>query len=452
MNIAELKKLRAVTIDAHRAGRLEEAQKAYVSYLGHKPDDAQIWSNYGALLRTLKHYRNAERAQRRAYALDPKSLAVRGNLANILSDLGKFQESIELRQSILRENDNLPEHHSLIGRCLRGQGNYTQAVTYLEPLAARFPDFADIKMQLAMSLLALGRYKEAFQYYRARWDAGELTKRSVSIPEWNGEPLDGKTVVVVPEQGFGDCILMSRCLPALKQKGAAKVIVVAEKPLARLMANVEGADVVDTSYTINGTEDFWINMMDLGRLSLETDTDIPAPSRLTVPEDSRTRANEIVAPFKDKFKVGVVWTGSVTYRANAFRSFSHTDFLPLSEVDGVQLFSLYKGPMLDAFLQDGSGGLIVDAASTDRDFADCAAVMEEMDLIITSDTATAHIAGSLGLKTWTLLHKDAFWVYRHKGETTPWYPSMRLFRQKQTLHWDDVMEEVKAALVKEAAK
>lgn len=129
-----------------------------------------------------------------------------------------------------------------------------------------------------------------------------------------------------------------------------------------------------------------------------------------------------------------------------FRSFSHRDFLPMTELPGVQLFSLYKGPYLEAYEKDGSSAFILDTASSDRDFADCAATMGEMDLIITSDTVSAHLAGSLGVPVWTVLHWDAFWVWRHAGESTHWYPGMRLFRQHRPMDWTGVMEDVKAAL------
>lgn len=142
----------------------------------------------------------------------------------------------------------------------------------------------------------------------------------------------------------------------------------------------------------------------------------------------------------------MVWSGSVTYKGNAFRSFSHRAYLPLADMAGVQLFSLYKGPSLAEFHADGSAAYLVDTASTDRDFADCAATMLEMDLVITSDTATAHIAGSLGIPVWTILHWDPFWVYTHAGETTPWYPSMRLFRQDRPLDWSGVFGRVEQAL------
>ena len=170
------------------------------------------------------------------------------------------------------------------------------------------------------------------------------------------------------------------------------------------------------------------------------------PAKLTVPSDAQDRAKALIAPHKNRFKVGVVWTGSSTYKGNAFRSFKHTEFLPLADIPGVQLFSLYRGPALSDYTADGTSGFIIDTASTERDFADCAATMEQMDLVITSDTATAHIAGTLGVAVWTVLHWDAFWVWRHTGASTEWYPGMRLFRQNTPLAWETVIAEVESEL------
>lgn len=438
--------LRDATVDAHRRGQTMAAMKGYAAYLASYPDDATMWSNFGALCRAQKLFPMAEKAQRRAYALEPEANGVRGNLANILSDMGKFDESIALRRLILRQHPDRPEQKALIGKCLRGAGRYAEAITFLEPAVAAHPEYADLPLQLAMTQMCAGDYAGGFANYRARWRTDELKPRNLFIPEWQGEPLAGKKIAVLPEQGFGDCVLMARHLPDLKALGG-EVTLLVERPLTRLFQGIAGADhVVSVLHPEN--YDYWINMMDLGAIAVRTDADMRAPTVLNVPQDSVDRAVQIVAPHKKKFRVGVVWTGSMTYRGNAFRSFSHTDFLGLTDLPNLQLFSLYKGPALDDYFMDGTASVIIDTASTDRDFADCAATMQQMDLVITSDTATAHIAGSLGLPTWVVLQKDAFWVYRHNGENTPWYPTMRIFRQDEPLKWDTVMEQVKAALSK----
>jgi len=216
---------------------------------------------------------------------------------------------------------------------------------------------------------------------------------------------------------------------------------------------MEGVEWLGSTATKDDPVDVWITLMDLPKLVFGADEggDVPPPTVLTIPDDSAVRAKRFTAQHGDMFKVGVVWSGSATYKGNSFRSFTHREFLPMANVPNVQLFSLYKGPFLEAYQEDGSAALIIDTASTDRDFADCAATMREMDLIITSDTATAHIAGSLGVPTWVMLHWDAFWVYRHHGETTDWYPSMRLFRQPKPQDWHGAFETALSALIEKVA-
>jgi len=303
-------------------------------------------------------------------------------------------------------------------------------------------------MQLAFAQLGEGLYKEAFDTYGIRWKTAEMTPRTLPYPAWQGEPLDGKTVLVMPEQGFGDAILFARFVPALKQAGA-RVLYLVESPVAPLFEGLDGTDWVGESLSKTTAVDFWMNMMDMAKVHFaQTDT-IPAPAKLSVPEASIHRAQEIVAPYKDVKKVGVVWTGSTTYKGNGFRSFSHTDLMPLVDIPGVQLFSLYKGPEIKGFREDGTDAFIIDAGSTEAHFGDTAAMMQEMDLIISSDTATLHLAGTLDVPCWGILHWDPFWVWRHSGDRSAWYPDVRLFRQKTALEWVPVLKDVRDAMLTE---
>ncbi len=440
-----LEKLRSDSIAAHQKGDLPKAARGYAAVLSAVPQDAAIWSNLGVLHRVAGRHVAARRAQERAYDLDPQGDGIANNLANILSDIGEYDRSIALRQKILQDTPDDAQHKALIGRCLRGKGDYAAAISYLEPAIAAHPDDAELKMQLAFAQLGVGDYAAGLNTYKARWQAGELEPRDLDFPEWQGEPLAGKTLVVLPEQGFGDAVLFARFLRGMKDSGA-RVLVVASRPLRRIFAGLEGADAVVPSLPKDADADYWVNMMDLAALHFEAGKPVPPPTSLQVPVAAQTRATAMTRAYEKSFKVGVVWTGSLTYKGNAFRSFSHRDFLPFVDIPGVQLFSLYKGPALDSYYADGTDAFILDAGSSESDFADCAAMMQAMDLVITSDTATAHIAGSLGVPVWTILHWDAFWVYRHHGDTTEWYPGMRLFRQQTPLDWSAVMAEVGTAL------
>ncbi len=443
-----LPELRAETARLHQSAPPEVALAAYADYLSMAPNDGGIWSNYGVFLRGRGQHDLALAAQERALALMPDAVNVLNNCANVLSDLGQSERSLDLRRRILDQTPDDPAQKAMLGKTLRSLGRYDEAIDYLEGAFARHPDHAELGVQLAMALLAAGRYAEGFRAFDIRWKTGELKPRNLSLPKWDGTPLDGRTILVLPEQGYGDAVTFARFLPALRRFRPARVMLQCETPLLRLMAHVEGADWTGRDVPLSEV-DVWTNLMDLPVAHFEASPTVPDPTRLTIPEDSRARARGLVAPFADRFRVGIVWSGSTTYRGNSFRSFSHTAFHALLDLPEVQMFSLYKGPEVAAFKADGTAAFIPDIGSTDRDFADCAAMMEEMDLILTSDTATAHIAGSLGVKVWTLLHWDAFWLWTHQGGATPWYPSMTLIRQPRPRDWDSVFAEVRARLLRE---
>ena len=444
---------RTEAVRAHQAGRHADALAAYTLYLSRYPKDAGIWTNLGALYRAMGQHEKGRTAQMRAFALEPDDKGILNNYANILSDLGDYAHSIELRQRSLSIDPSYVMHHAMIGRCYRGMGQYRDAIEYLTPKVAEFPDEPEIKLQLAFAQLGAGHYGAAFRTYDARWDTDELSVPEVPFQRWqDGMSVKGKTLLILPEQGFGDMVMLLRFVPLIVAQGA-KVRLVAKKPLLRLFDGMDGVEWIGPGASKDDPIDLWVMLMDLPKLvyTAGEDGEVPPPTQLNIPADSVDRAKRITAQHRDMFKLGVVWSGSATYKGNTFRSFTHREFLPMANVPNVQVFSLYKGPFLEAYEKDGSAALMIDTGSTDRDFADCAATMKEMDLVITSDTATAHIAGSLGVPVWVMLHWDAFWVYRHHGETTPWYPSMRLFRQQKPQDWTSAFDAVGAALLKEVA-
>lgn len=446
--------LRIKSVNAHKAGRHDEALDGYTRFLEQHPKDAGIWTNLGALYRALGRHEMGRTAQIRAYALAPDDKGVLNNYANILSDLGDYEHSIELRKKSLQIDPSHLMHHAMIGRCLRGLGRYQDAIDYLVPAVHAHPNETEIKLQLAFAQLGAGQYGAAFRAYDARWNSDELEQPELPFPKWKeGASVKGKTLLILPEQGFGDMVLLARFIPLIAGMGA-KVRLVMKKPLLRLFEGMDGVEWVGASASKNDPVDMWLSLMDMPKLVYGPNEDgtVPLPANLRIPVDSIERAKGLTAKHSDMFKVGVVWSGSATYKGNTFRSFTHREFLPMANTPNVQLFSLYKGPFLDAFHADGSAALIIDTASTDRDFADCAATMQEMDLVITSDTATAHIAGSLGVPVWVMLHWDAFWVYRHEGETTPWYPSMQLFRQAKPQDWASAFDAANKALEEKVSK
>lgn len=451
LNIKSLNDLANAALATHRKGNLEEAVKLYRLYLARNPSDAMFWSNLGALFRSQKNYDIAAACQRRALHLDPDSVSVTNNAANAFYDAGLIGESLALRRKALKAEPGKAENYATLAKCLRGLGRHEEAEAELTKALRVHPDDPELHIQLSFAQLSLGKYPEGFESFHWRWKGDEISLPDFNIPQWQGEDLTGKTILVTPEQGFGDTVLMARFFAPLKALGCT-VKFACKPPLRRLFAELPGVDHFAESREELDSCDFWTPMMDLPRYLGCTLENVPAPAHLHVPADSAERARRIVAPFKDSFKLGVLWSGSVTYRANHKRSFSHQQFLKLADIKGLQMISLYKGPLAEAFHADGTSCVILDGASADRDFADSAALIRELDLVVTMDSAIAHVAGSLGAPVWDLLHSEAYWLYEPFDDHTPWYPSMRLVRQRESGNWDAVFDQLHteiSTLVKE---
>jgi len=433
-------------IKKHKAGDLDEAAVLYRLCLANQPNAAMTWTNLGALLRKQQRFDAAIAAHRKALQCQPGLKNARINLANALADCGRAEEAAEIREALVAEAQDDWARIRDLAIAYRGCWRNQEAVDLIDEAEARLGPFEPGQLQRALAHLMLGNYRQGFRDFEARYSGDEVSlPTDAPWPRWQGEPIDGKRIVVLPEQGFGDAILMARFLPRLKAMGAREVAMVVKPPLQRLFAKLEGLDTLLPGAQRSQAYDYYTPNMSLpGLVGMPEDGPPPLP-RLAIAEDSRERARRMTGPFKDHFKIGVVWTGSLTYRANHRRSTTPESFVGLAQVPGVQLFSLYKGDAHQDFLDSGMAGLILDACGKDRDFSDSAAVIEQMDLMITTDTAVVHVAASLGKPVWNLLTWEGFWLYGD-GETTPWYPSMRLFRQTQSGDWPDVFGRVEAEL------
>ena len=433
--------LRDAAIEAHRGGDLAAAKPLYRMYLERRPNDAPLWSNLGALFRAEKNHELAAACQRRALQIDGDSESILNNAANAFFDIGSIQEALVLRHQALEKDPTKSENFAGLAKCLRALSLHADAEAVLHKGLESHPEDSELHIQLSFAQLAQGNYKDGFKSFHWRWKGDEISPPEFDFPQWAGESLKGKKILVTPEQGFGDTVLMARFLGELKKKGA-NVQLLCKRPLSRLLSEADGVDgLPQTNRDVDGC-DYWTPIMDLPRyLNAELDN-LAAPVKLHLPQDSIDRAKAIAGPYEDVFKLGVMWSGSVTYRANHKRSFSHTNFMQLADIEGLKMFSLYKGPLIDAFHEDGSSCIILDAASHDRDFADSAALIRELDLVVTMDSAIAHVAGSLGVEVWNLLHSESYWLYQPFAEHTPWYPSMRLIRQEKAKGWQPIFDQL----------
>lgn len=434
---------RAVAL--HKKGAHDEAARLYRLCLTNDPSNAVTWTNYGALMRRIERMGAAVAAHRRALEINPRQVNARSNLANALVDMGEAEEAVAIRRGLLAEDPDSPERLRDLCVSLRACWRNEEVVALVDAAEARLGPSEICRLQRSLAHLMLGNYAEGFRDFEARYSGDEVSlPKDAPWPRWTGEPIAGKRLLVLPEQGFGDAIVMARFLPRLKAMGA-HVSMVVKPPLTRLFARLDGVDALLGAARRTDRFDFYTPNMSLPHLVGLPDGKPPPMPRLTIPEDSRARAEKLLAPFAGRFKIGIVWTGSLTYRANHRRSVRPESFLGLAQVPGVQLVSLYKGEAHDQFLDGGMAGVVLDACGADRDFADTAAIIEKLDLLVTTDTAVVHIAASMGKPVWNMLTWEGFWLYG-RGERTPWYPSMRLIRQRRSGDWDGVFAEVEARL------
>jgi hypothetical protein len=435
----------AEALARHEAGDFPAAEALYRRFLARKPDHAGAWTNLGAVLRSRGRLGPAIAAHRRAIEIEPRMTTARSNLATALRHHGDIAEAVALRTALLAEAPDDWIRIRDLAHIYRAARRDADAIRLIDAAEARLGPNETGQLERGLARLMLGDYAAGFRDYESRYAGGEVAlPEGAPWPRWTGQPIDGKRLLVMPEQGFGDAILMARFLPRLKEMGA-DVTLIAKPPLQRLFAGLEGVDRLVSGVKRSDAFDFYTPNMSLPHLVGMPGGAPPPPPRLTLPDDSVARARRLVAPFRDRFRIGILWTGSLTYRGNHRRSTRPESFLRLAEVPGVQLFSLYKGDAHDAFLDSGMAGLVVDACGADRDFADSAAVIAEMDLMITTDSAVVHVAASLGKPVWNLLAWEGYWLYG-EAETTPWYPSMRLFRQPRPGDWEALFARVETAL------
>ncbi len=440
-----VKQLLQNALARHEAGELDAAVSLYRRALEIDRGNTAAWTNLGVALRALGRFDAAAECYQHAFKLDPNSTTALGNYGNVLKDIGRFEESFEIHRNVLeRQPHNAHAHHNY-GIALRESGDRKSALRAFDTAIRLDPDLASARWDRALTLLQLGRYQEAWSDYESRWQLGELPDRHGEIPKWRGEPLDGKKILIFPEQGFGDAILFSRFLALLREKDTT-VTLESEPETRRLFSRLDGVDNwLDFGEPIPEV-DYCLPLMSLPGILETILADIPPLPRLWRPADPDNEYRALFHQGCDRCKVGIVWSGSLTFKGNRLRATTVERFLRFAEVPGVQLYSLQKGPRESDLAACGADSVVIDCGRLVGDFTDTATVIDQLDLVITTDSAVAHLAGSLNKPVWNLLCFVPYWPYGVDGEDTPWYPSMRLFRQPKYGDWDSVFARAKSKL------
>lgn len=392
----------------------------------------------------------------KALSIEPNNMYALFDLGYFYANQGSYTQAIEYYKTLLHHYPHITDATCNLAHILRYQGNFTESCTYYKKTLQAIPDAVHALYGYAECCLMLGDYENGWPAFESRWKR-DADRRHFAHKLWDGSSLQGKTIIVRAEYGQGDTLQFIRYAPLLKQQGAT-VILEAQHTLISLLSKCPYLDrviPVDDEGAHLPDHDFQVPIMSLPyyfKTSMQT---IPCPiPYISVPDSVQKLWNTLAE--NTSFKIGICWEGSPYYEQfkSAFskKAIPLATFAPLASVPNVKLYSLQKMNGTEQ-LQSLPQGMHVHDFGPNFDydngrFVDTAAVINKLDLVITTDTSVAHLAGALGKPVWVLLPLVADWRWMMNRSDSPWYPSMRLFRQKEAGNWEQVMGEVVQELTK----
>jgi tetratricopeptide (TPR) repeat protein len=441
----------AGAVKEYEAGRLPEAQALCRQTLAGEPQHADALHLLGVIAYDARQYRIAVGFVNKAIALDGTNASFHNSLGRAYRRLGRFDEAAESQRRAIALDPVLVDAHSDLGSVFYRRGDIAAAVEHFQRALAIDPQHAKSHVRLARTALITGDFATGWREYEWRWLTANFPSKNILLQrQWRGEPLDGAQILIQCEQGFGDTLQFVRFAPLVAARGG-RVVLEVQPELHRLLCRLPGVGNV----IVLGAERpdcAWrcllISLPHIFRMGLET---IPnqVPYIGVNPTEARAWAARLggSAP-----RVGLVWAGDSNHPWDQFRSLHQLSRLaPLAAVDGVAFFSLQKGPAAAQAASPPAGMRMVDLSPHLHDFADTAAAITSLDLVITTCTSAAHLAGTLGKPVWILLQYAADWIWLLDREDSPWYPTARLFRQPTPGAWSPVIERVAGELRRLAA-
>jgi tetratricopeptide (TPR) repeat protein len=465
--------------EAHeRAGDLQAAANSYQRALVLEPDSPELHCHLARALYRGGALLPAAELYRRALALDPKKYEIYNDLGLVLTDLGNFPAALEVfRRSLInnprsaktiaglgrlfeRKGDlisaaeayrdaikldpKLPAAYVDLGFVLYGLGELAEAADCFARLRALQPDSAEATVNLGLIHLLQGNLPAGWAEYESRWKVGVGDDRKFLQRRWKGEVLGGERILLYAEQGLGDTMQFVRYVPLVAARGG-EVVLEVQPALHDLLARTDGAWRVIRRGEALPEFSWQCPLMSLP-LALGTELEtIPAGVPYIVPDAARVETWRGRLQGNTR-RVGLAWAGNPTHPRDRLRSIALEQLVPLWNVTGTTFYSLQFGSGAEQMKQLPPGVQLVDLGDELKDFANVAAIVANLDLMISIDSAVAHLAGALGKPVWILLNKGCDWRWFLEREDTPWYPTARLFRQSTSGQWQDVVKCIEIEL------
>ena len=426
-------------------GRTEEAVASYREAIRLVPDFPEACNNLGVALHAMKRYDEAIVMLRRALALRPDYAEAHNNLGNALREQDDFDDAGACYRRALELNPDYAEAHHNLGNALKSVGQMAEAFACYDRALAIKPDLPQVHLSRALARLEMGDFERGWPEYEWRLKCPQFAIPRFPLPPWDGRaarrPVDPAVCRPRPRRrdpvhpvcpdGPGSVRPGRRGLPA---------------PLARLLATCEGVDLVVVEGSPIPDCDVYAPLMSLPGLFRTDVASIPGdvPYLSADPDLVHTWGQDLA--LSDELCVGIAWQGNPAYSRDRHRSFRVDRFEPIARTPGVRLYGLQKGYGSEQIAELAGRFPVIDLGGRLTDLMETAAVMMNLDLVIASDTGLAHLGGALGVPTWVALPFEPDWRWMSGRDDTPWYPTMRLFRQRRRGDWDDVFARIAAAL------
>ncbi|HET6248507.1 MAG TPA: tetratricopeptide repeat protein [Tepidisphaeraceae bacterium] len=448
--------LNALGLALRDARQLDRAIAAHRRATEVKPLDAAGFTHLGLALRDMGLMGEAEHACRHAIALDPENPLPWNNLGTVCMRAGKYEEAEGALKEALRRRPEYVKALNNLGTTQLSVGRAAAAVATYDRALQIAPNYAEVHWHRSIALLTLGDWERGWAEYEWRWNCAEYQKLRHVLPQplWDGSNPAGKTILLTPEQGLGDSIQFVRYVALLARRGA-RVWVACQPELVGLFANLAGADrVIDVNALAGGElgESAWDWHLPLLSLPLRfaTRPETVPSARAYLFADAgkagkwRQRLQVSASAGTNVKRVGLVWAGRAI--PDPLRTCGLAALAPLAEVMGVRFISVQVGDAAAEANNPPAGMRIDNFSDALSDFTETAGLIANLDMIITIDSAVAHLAGALGCPSWTLLRDVADWRWLERRQDTPWYPTMRLFRQERRGDWASVAARVAGEL------
>jgi tetratricopeptide (TPR) repeat protein len=436
-------------------GQRAEAAEQFRQALRYQANYPEALNDLGNALAALEQFDEAVASYRKALSLRPDFGDAHYNLGIALGKQGKPDEAIAAFRRALQCKADFVEAHLHLGNALRLTGQMQAALTCFETALRLKPALPDAHWNRALLWLLCGDFEQGWAEYEWRWAQHDFARRHFIQPRWDGTSLGGRTILLYSEQGLGDTMQFVRYVPLVQERGG-NVILECQPQLEKLLAGFPGIDRLIPTGAALPPFDVQAPLLSLPGVFRTTLDTIPrSVPYLHAKPELVNRWREKLATY-DGFKIGIAWQGNLANATDRQRSIPLKFFERLAQVGGVQVVSLQKGPGADqlrAIMElappSSQFPILELGATLDEDsgpFMDTAAIMINLDLVVSMDTSVAHLAGALGVPVWVALTMAPDWRWLLNREDSPWYPTLRLFRQRRFGDWDDVFERMAGEL------